>query len=754
MPPRRRNRRIVDSDDDDDEGQNVEVAAAGAGQASNGNNATTNGANPDLNDEQDDADAMEEDLPIEGDRQDRYLQNRLRDEARFAAAQRSERVVDGGIRSPRDLFISKKEDVDMADLELDEEEDMKGSKPEPDYDDYDDGGAGLGAGRDSDSDGDEVVAEIDVFVNQGLANKLYLFQYPARTQDFAPSQFPRQGKIKPVSKMVEVNVPLDTDSEKYDRARGEELAEGGNETHVLGKSKGKAKMLDHQVYSSTPVPANATYFAGIIRDDGLHLSPVHGMVQLRPNLAYLNKSKEKSGSKANTGSDAIVPEEGSGQTRMLQVSLRKADAGENRDENQRRTLDHEAKRRAEEELWTTLNIHAAETKEAADAREALIIADMEVEDAQVAGSSATYLDEVAPRAPVQIRTDEDGKEEWQVLKGMPLAQVQAYPLPQQLKSIMVNGEQALPTFLSKSEANCLFLETANIIRFSKIREVVLPYYTDDRILEELPKVASLVRGCWVVRSSIIYKDRAAAARQHLLKMFSESEYVTRQQLIEKTRLPLPMATSMLQELAVLVPGKGWELRTGHDDEFIRQHEQLVSRLKFNFEKEIVVAERELAAKAVRRNSTSAAAKPSIPPSASTATTTTTAPVAAATSTQQHKRAPSAEAAKPAAMSARAPAPPKSTKGKEPAGRSETTSVPSDVTVFEKNPVSGSEYPVTGSGVHEQAKALARQAFTKHGVLKVSVLKSLIWARANDIGESFAFPLLFMGNGLIKIFFLN
>jgi hypothetical protein len=253
MPPRtqsaaaRRKRAVLDSDDEEEAVQNV--------------------AKPEP---EDDDDAMEEDVPTDGDRQDRYQQNRFRDEARFAAAQRSERVI---------ADEKESDDIDMDDF-----------LERRDFDD---------AASDTSSSVDEIVEELDVYINQNLANKLFLFQYPLRSKDFSEDLTPRSGRIKPGAKMVEVNVPLDTGSHTYDRFKGEELAEtagdGGGQSgaHILGRSKGKTKLLDTQVYNSTPVPTSATYFAGVVDSIGLHLTPIRSVVQLRPNLAYLNKSKEK-----------------------------------------------------------------------------------------------------------------------------------------------------------------------------------------------------------------------------------------------------------------------------------------------------------------------------------------------------------------------------------------------------------------------------------------------------------------------------
>lgn len=322
---------------------------------------------------------------------------------------------------------------------------------------------------------------------------------------------------------------------------------------------------------------------------------------------------------------------------------------------------------------------------------------------------------------------------------------------------MVGGERRPSAVFPKSLTFTLQL-SANIIRFSQLRGLVNRYYSDERILEELPKVATLVRGCWVIRSSIIYRDRPAAARQMLLKLFNEQDYVTRQELIERARIPLQMATAMLQEIAVYVPNKGgWALRMGHDEEFLLQHEVLAAKLKASFERDVQNIEKELAPKPMQRRPSASGSRPApassaaalkkqasaealksgastltgppVPPPLKSAASAAPAPKATATA--------SSSASTPAPAATSAPAPKEKEKEKETEKEKDKgkapapVPVPDDVKVYEQNPVTTDAYPVEGASMHEQMRALVRQIFVKHGVVKEHVIKSYLWARAND-----------------------
>ncbi|KAI9028533.1 Sin-like protein conserved region-domain-containing protein [Hyaloraphidium curvatum] len=643
----------------------------------------------------DDDDAAEEAVPADGDRMDRYEENRLRDEAAFAHAEEAAHVVD--------------DDVAMADAESD------GGEGDGEGD-----GEGGDPGEDP-ADDDEVVEELDVFFNQAMggAGRLYLLQFPLRAGPFPAALPPRSGRIKPRAGMLEVAVPLDTNSSRYDAHRGEELAEGATDA---AKGKGK-KLLDAQVYSSAPVPASATYMVGAVRGGALHLTPIHAAVQLRPNLAYLNKPKERGAAKPDGAPAPGEDQAGQGGGRLVQMSLRKTEVNENREENARRSAEALMRKQAEEEAWIPLAIHDEGSYESAAASAGLFVSEADAPEADVATTARTYLDEVAPRSSSASlsKVNSDGKEEYQILKGLSLADIHTLPLPEQLKCLMVN---------------------ANIIRFSTLRTLVPSYYSDDRILEELPKVATLVQGCWVVRSAVVYRDRPAAARQVLLKMFMDGDRVSRAQLVERTHLPLAMATAMLQEIAVLVPGEGWELRTGRDEGFAREQAVLAAKLAIAFEKELAHAERELHSKPAkkaagaagpgaprRQNSVGEGAKPLAVP--------LQVPVPAVGPTPPAPKAAPAPAAAPA-PGVQGPKPPAAAaakgKGKAPAAPAAApapVAKPADVTEYPQNPVPASDYPPTGTTANEQARDLVRRALLRHGVLRFEVIKSLLWARAGD-----------------------
>lgn len=123
-------------------------------------------------------------------------------------------------------------------------------------------------------EGDELVKEIPVFLSQRLAKYLYLFQYPVRaaalpyTQESGPSK----ARIKPLSQLIELELPVDTSASQYNRERGEELALGMNDKALRTvydedlDDNAEKELLDKQTLVSTLIPNATNYLAGVLRN--------------------------------------------------------------------------------------------------------------------------------------------------------------------------------------------------------------------------------------------------------------------------------------------------------------------------------------------------------------------------------------------------------------------------------------------------------------------------------------------------------
>lgn len=224
-------------------------------------------------------------------------------------------------------------------------------------------------------EGDELVKEIPVYLSQRLAKYLYLFQYPVRAAalPYSEGSGPSKARIKPLSQLIELELPVDTNASQYNKERGEELAMGMNDKALRTAlddepdDDEKRELLDKQTLVSSLIPNATNYLAGVLRNDEMHLTPIHGAVQLRPSFKYLDKIDEKKKQASKKISDEENKEllakqkaEQEQKARALQVQVRSA-----ADSEARRTSGPNKARLAEEENWTKLDYFDAETQESA-----------------------------------------------------------------------------------------------------------------------------------------------------------------------------------------------------------------------------------------------------------------------------------------------------------------------------------------------------------------------------------------------------
>lgn len=118
---------------------------------------------------------------------------------------------------------------------------------------------------------DPVVKEHKVFLTSQLAQYLHLVLAPSRSSLPSGHGNALSGRYKKTSRMVELEVPMDTRHQTYSRERGEELAAGAQtgSIKVLGMHPGGsgAEILNKITLSGCPVAhVSAKYFAGVVRE--------------------------------------------------------------------------------------------------------------------------------------------------------------------------------------------------------------------------------------------------------------------------------------------------------------------------------------------------------------------------------------------------------------------------------------------------------------------------------------------------------
>jgi len=139
-------------------------------------------------------------------------------------------------------------------------------------------------------DDDEVTYEIDVFINQTLADDLYVLQYPLRAPwNPYPSQASAKFKQRSQFLRLDCKAPKSDEQKKMDRALTQQAELPSEQTEFT--------------LESTIQPMGATYAIGILNEGQLHLNP------LRPRFDRSAKTEKIEKSEASIEVESVETEE-------------------------------------------------------------------------------------------------------------------------------------------------------------------------------------------------------------------------------------------------------------------------------------------------------------------------------------------------------------------------------------------------------------------------------------------------------------
>jgi len=201
----------------------------------------------------------------------------------------------------------------------------------------------MGAGPGADEE-DPVVRELPVYVcNEflGSVTQLCLFQHPLRPP-WRPYEYHKAKHIrmKPNTKRVEVDLPLDVESRNYN-----DIIED-------------FKKVNNITLRSTQVDAKTALALGTIQDGKLLLAPLDYSIQLRPNLSHLNVGNQKKGNDDEEEDSDDEPT----MLRAVEVQVQKRET--ERQQQARLNSFAYISQKEEEESWINLALHTADSRPA------------------------------------------------------------------------------------------------------------------------------------------------------------------------------------------------------------------------------------------------------------------------------------------------------------------------------------------------------------------------------------------------------
>ncbi|XP_046434303.1 DNA-directed RNA polymerase III subunit RPC5 [Neodiprion fabricii] len=417
---------------------------------------------------------------------------------------------------------------------------------------------------------DPVVKEIPVFLSKTLAEKLFIFQYPLRS---SRSGFDNlnisKSSIKPGNQEVRLEVSLDTDNVNYDHSKGEQIAlnvDGALKHDQEGERAFDSHIMDKTVlHSMRALPDCSNYAVGVFLDGELHLTPLKGVVQMRPQFHYLDKSDKRVKDEAKVAGEEAEDEEES--VKQVNVTFARQEP-EFLKKMREQSFQHHTKKSLEEQ-WVHTEYVKPTTGKAELTRMEMISTSNEDSVNTLNLTSEKYLSLLVPPP-----------KEDEIVKAadpnptMSLKYIRTLPLLDQIR---------------------IFVKDAKVMAFSQLRILLSSGHDPATVLKYLQQVAVLVQGNWIVNSELVYpKDTVSAhngipsdlmcrARDYVLLAFTESQHIDRKTISSVVKLPSEEVSEIFTNLARHQTKKGWSLILPRNQDFLDRHPEIAQRQEMLWE---------------------------------------------------------------------------------------------------------------------------------------------------------------------------
>ncbi|XP_063995031.1 DNA-directed RNA polymerase III subunit RPC5 [Diachasmimorpha longicaudata] len=412
------------------------------------------------------------------------------------------------------------------------------------------------------TDDDPVVKEIPVYLSKTLADKLFIFQYPIKPakEGYDNAEFLKTA-IKPENQEVRIEVGIEPGGPNYDHRKGEQIVlnADGPLDRFAQDTKGRlfeGSMMDKIVLqSSRALPDCSNYAVGIFQDGELHVTPLKGIVQLRPQFNYLDMSEK------NTKEDATKSAEEEPEEEARQVNVTFARQKSEWAQKRKEQSFQEHSKKSSEEKWIETSYRSVSSTQSDLTRLEMFCALADDKSNNLRLSTKDYIRLLAPPA----KPDEYSKAN---VPPSSLSYVRTLPLLDQIRIIM---------------------KDARILSFFQLRSIIASDHETSAILKYLQQVAVLVQGNWIVNSELIYpKDTKSShngipaelmcrARDYILLLFTENEFVDRKSVSLVIKLPTEEIKEIFMNLARSQPKRGWQLILSASTDFQAKYPEIAQR---------------------------------------------------------------------------------------------------------------------------------------------------------------------------------
>ncbi|XP_054899176.1 DNA-directed RNA polymerase III subunit RPC5 [Poeciliopsis prolifica] len=412
---------------------------------------------------------------------------------------------------------------------------------------------------------DPIIEEIDVYLSKSLADKLYLLQYPVRPGTMTYDDVSHlSAKIKPKQQRLELEMAINTMSPNYCRSKGEQIALNVDGTSYDETNTYRAKMMDKQTFSSIQATTNTSrYAAAVFRKGELHITPLTGILQMRPSFSYLDKadSKTREREAANEGGDSSQ-DEAEEEAKAITVRFARPESEQAR---QRRIQSYEfLQKKQAEEPWIHLQYHGAKDSRSDHEKQYLYCQSVDAsQNSELIKTPKEYLAMLMPPLAEEKIAKPVGPS-----NVLSMAQLRTLPLGEQVKTLMKN---------------------VKVMPFANLMGLLASGTDQTSVLRCIQQVALLVQGNWVVKSDVLYPKNTCSAhsgvpaevlcrgRDFVMWRFTQERSVMRKEIASIIKLPPEDVKEFLEHVASPRVNRGWEFLLPTDADFIKKHPDIAHR---------------------------------------------------------------------------------------------------------------------------------------------------------------------------------
>ncbi|XP_074519950.1 DNA-directed RNA polymerase III subunit RPC5 [Halichoeres trimaculatus] len=417
----------------------------------------------------------------------------------------------------------------------------------------------------SGDDDDPIIEEIDVYLAKSLADKLYLFQYPVRPSTMTYDDVSHlAARIKPKQQRVELEMAINTMSPNYCRSKGEQIALNVDGTAYDETNTYTAKMMDKQTFSSIQATTNTSrYAAAVFRKGELHVTPLTGILQMRPSFTYLDKADNKTREReaANEGGDSSQ-DEAEEEVKAITVRFARPESEQAR---QRRVQSYEfLQKKQAEEPWAHLRYHGVKDGRSEHERQYLFCQSVDAsQNTDLVKTPKEYLAMLMPPLAEEKVVKPVGPS-----NVLSMAQLRTLPLGDQVKTLMKN---------------------VKVMPFANLMGLLASGTDSTAVLRCIQQVALLVQGNWVVKSDVLYPKNTCSphsgvpaevlcrGRDFVMWRFTLERSVMRKEITAIIKLPPEDVKEFLEHVSAPRVNRGWEFLLPTDAEFIKKHPDVAHR---------------------------------------------------------------------------------------------------------------------------------------------------------------------------------